>query len=165
MIPLRQLHHRFVFDGKIRQFEEQDLIDILNETAPGMEELNARTARTRMGHGPALTFTVNDLVVACFGATIYWKGMAEAWLACSSLLKSYAFEVVIWTRDILDWLQLEFHLRRLQADVLSINKVACRFVEHFGFVAEGVMRSYDIFGRDMIRYARIREDIDGRKSG
>jgi RimJ/RimL family protein N-acetyltransferase len=88
--------------------------------------------------------------------------MAEAWLATSSLWRSYVMEAVIWTRDVLEWLQTEFHLRRLQADVQTANKIACRFVEHFGFVAEGVMRAYDVLGQDTTRYARIREEINGK---
>jgi RimJ/RimL family protein N-acetyltransferase len=156
MITLRPMHHR---NGKlknvsVRQFKKEDLLS-LNAS------LTAAECRERFG--PGITYLEGDKVIACFGATIIREGFGEVWLATSDLWTKYALEAVIWTRDFLDWLQHDFGLKRMQADVLAENHRARRFVEHYGFVAEGLMRHYDEKGRDMVRYARIREDDDGKQ--
>ncbi len=135
----------------------RDILMLLRETEPGQEERHLRTAKTRLKHGPAYAFLDGETVIACGGVTIYWPGMGEVWLVTSRIWTRYLREIVVWTRKLLDQLQEENNLTRIQADVVSDNAGACRFAEHFGFVAEGLMRCYDVLGRDCIRYARIRK--------
>jgi len=141
----------------IRVFRQEDLTAILDEIEPGEEHRHIKTAEARFRYGPAFSFLHDGQIVACAGVTIYWEGMGEVWLATSTRWQGFSKLAVIWTRDILDYLQDHWSLRRLQADVDAENPVACRYIEHFGFIAEGRMRYYDSLGRDMIRYARIRE--------
>jgi RimJ/RimL family protein N-acetyltransferase len=84
--------------------------------------------------------------------------MGDVWLAPSKMWKSMVKVAVLWTWDVLDYLQDNWRLRRLQADIAEENVVSRRFIEHYGFVAEGKMKMYDALGRDTIRYARIREE-------
>ena len=135
----------------------RDILMLLSETEPGQEERHLRTAKTRLKHGPAYAFLDGETIFACAGVTIYWPGMGEVWLVTSQAWPRYLREIVVWTRKVLDQLQDENNLTRIQADVVSDNAAACRFVEHFGFVAEGILRKYDVLGRDCIRYARIKE--------
>jgi RimJ/RimL family protein N-acetyltransferase len=133
----------------------QDILSVLRETSSD-EERNLATAHTRLGNGPALTFSHEGHVIACSGATIYWPGVAEVWLVPSRCWRLYAKEAVILTRSALRIFQEKFSLRRLQADVVASDATARRFVKHYGFVKEGLMRAYDVLGRDCVRYARVR---------
>lgn len=144
---------------EVSKYQLQDMLDILAETEPGAEERHMMTATTRRDYGPAYTFRCEGRILACAGVTIYWEGMGEVWLATSLAWKQYAREAVIMTRNVLDFLQDNNKLRRIQADVVTANLTACRFVEHFGFKSECVMRKYDVLGRDCTRYSRIREAV------
>lgn len=145
-------------DLMIRTMWQKDLTSILDEIEPGAEALHQRTEDVRFRYGPAFTFLYRGEIIACAGVTIYWKGMGEVWLATSKIWKSMVKVAVIWTRDVLDYFQDNWHLWRLQADIPEENEVSRRFIEHYGFVAESKMRMYDSLGRDTIRYARIREE-------
>lgn len=143
----------------IRAFREEDLTLILDEIEPGEERRHLKTAQARFRYGPAFTFLYDGAIIACAGVTIYWEGMGEVWLATSRIWPQFTKAAVIWTRDVLDFMQREWKLVRIQADVDAENETACRFIEHYGFIREGLMRKYDSLGRDMIRYARIREEV------
>lgn len=150
-----------------RAFKVEDMVEILGELEPGQEERHLRTARTRVGNGPSYTFLSFDLeprIIACCGVTIFWEGMGEVWLATSSCWSEYPVAATVWARRMLDFMQSSCHLRRIQADVVAANATACRFVEHFGFTREGLMKCYDVIGRDCYRYARVRalDDEGGR---
>lgn len=155
---VRQLYSVDMDQMMIRQFRGEDLTSILDEIEPGQESLHLKTAEARFRYGPSFTFLYRGEIIACAGVTIYWEGMGEIWLATSKRWKGLAKEAVIWARDAIDFLQDNWKLRRLQADVDAENETACRFIEHYGFIAEGRMRKYDSLGRDMIRYARVREE-------
>lgn len=142
----------------IRAFREEDLTRILDEIDPGEEDRHLKTAKTRFRYGPAFTFLYEGAIIACAGVTIYWEGMGEVWLATSKIWPRFSKAAVVWTRDVLDFIQTNYNLRRIQADVAAGDQMACRFIEHYGFVREGLMRKYDMLGRDTIRYARVRED-------
>jgi len=134
----------------VRKYKAEDMIPIIGEE-------NYRIAQTRLQYGPAYTFFHGDKVLACAGVTIYWEGMGEVWLCTSKYWEDYKKEAVIWTRWVLDFLQDENKLRRIQADVVADNAEANRYIRHFGFHLEALMRNYDVLGRDCIRYSRIRE--------
>jgi len=162
MPNLRPMNHRDLGRLKCRTFEEQDLVDLMKDIEPGQQERYYLTAARCRAMGPAVSYIEDQEVICSFGVTIIWKGVGEIWLATSPLWIKYALPAVIWVEDWLDWLQDENDLARLQADVLAENEMGRRFIEHYGFVAEGVMRSYDEQGRDMVRYARIREEDHGK---
>jgi len=161
-MKVRQLYSVDMDQMMIRKFREEDLTSILGEIEPGQEKRHIKTAEARNKYGPAFTFLYCGKTIACAGVTIYWKGMGEVWLATSVNWKDFKKEAVIWARDVLDYLQDNWMLRRIQADVDAENETAQRFIEHYGFVKEGLMRKYDSLGRDMLRYARIREDWNGK---
>jgi RimJ/RimL family protein N-acetyltransferase len=160
-MKVRQLYGVDIDQLMIIAFKEDHLTSILAEIEPGQEARHIKTAEARFRYGPAFTFIYKGEIIACCGVTIYWEGMGEVWLATSSRWGKLAKSAVIWTRDILDYLQDNWKLRRIQADVDAENETACRFIEHYGFVREGLMRKYDSLGRDMVRYARIREEWNG----
>jgi RimJ/RimL family protein N-acetyltransferase len=144
----------------VRHYRIEDMLAIYKEKEPDGNPADwIKTAETRAEFGPAYTFFHGETILACAGVTIYWEGVGEVWLCTSKNWKDYAYSAVIWTRKILDRLQDENKLWRIQADVVAEKTAARRFVEHFGFKAEGLMRRYDVLGRDCIRYARIREGV------
>lgn len=142
-----------------RPYEIEDMVSILKETEPedepGQRERHIRTAETRK-FGPSFSYFCGEELVCCAGITIYWPGCGEAWLAPAKCFLNYKKEAIIWTRTVLDDLQNGCKLRRVQADVVASDPVARRYLEHYGFVAEGLMRKYDVLGRDCIRYARVK---------
>jgi hypothetical protein len=143
-----------------REYRIEDMTKILSEDEPETDhkiwEWHCEIAETRK-HGPALSFFHDEELVCCAGVTIYWKGCGEVWLAKAKCWKEYKKEIVIWTGWILDQLQKQNKLVRLQADVVASDETANRYIKHYGFKAEGRMLKYDILGRDCIRYARIRK--------
>jgi RimJ/RimL family protein N-acetyltransferase len=143
-----------------RSYHIEDMIKILSETEPETtSEIRARhieTAETRF-NGPAYSFFHDEELICCAGVTIYWEGCGEIWLATALCWPKYKYTATIWTGMVLNRLQKDNKLRRIQADVVADNETNKRFVEHFGFEAEGLMRKYDVLGRDVIRYARVIE--------
>lgn len=118
----------------------------------------AQWAATHGGYGPGYTFMHQGRIIACAGVTLYWPGVGEVWATFSEWLHEYQKEVVILTGRVLDDLQAAGCLWRMQCVVAADNEVGRRYVEHFGFESEGVMRRYDPLGRDAVMYARIREE-------
>jgi len=103
---------------------------------------------------PATTAVNEDgKPIVCFGVTPYWEGMVEVWAVFDEDAKKEVRDIVKYTHAFFDDLSQRF--RRIQADVVDGNETAIRFVEHFGFKREGVMRKYSPLGEDVIRYARV----------
>jgi hypothetical protein len=141
-----------------RPFRAEDLVALLGVIEPGQVERHRKTAATREGWGPAYTFFCHHgELLACAGVSIHWEGLGEVWMVMSPHAGRHLLEVVVWAGRMLDKMQEDLRLRRLQADVVADDEKANSFVRHYGFVAEGLMRRYDVLGRDTVRYARIRE--------
>jgi hypothetical protein len=139
-------------------FRAEDLIGILDLVDPGEECRHQRTAQARVGNGPGLSFFCSHgVLIACCGMTIYWEGLGEVWLVLSPHARKHYPELAHLTGLVLDAFQYGYRVKRLQADVLASDVCAINFVRHYGFEAEGLMKCYDVKGRDMIRFARIRE--------
>lgn len=136
-----------------RQFRPEDLIQII-----GGDDWVRRGAEAR-AKGPAYTlYCAHGEVAACAGVTIYWEGMGEVWLELTEHARAnHRVDLVVWTRRLLDLFAKEHKLRRMQCDVLASSQERLHFVQHFGFKIEGLMRKYDVLGRDYYRLARIEE--------
>jgi hypothetical protein len=142
-------------------FAIEDMVKILEEVEPGKRECHIKIAETRIEYGPAYTFVCGGQIIACAGVTIYWPGVGEVWLCPSIRWLEYKEEIVPWTRKILNQLQTENKLWRIQADVVASDARANRFIKLFGFKLETPegMKMYDALGRDCNRYSRVRMQI------
>ena len=68
---------------------------------------------------------------------------------------SRAGKIAKYAGIMLDHIQEDFHLHRLQASVRGQDKIANRFVKWLGFKEEGIMERYGPNKADYIRYARL----------
>lgn len=102
---------------------------------------------------PATTVVCDEEVVACFGMNYLWSGVAEAWVAFrDDVPDRFPKSLAVGTRVALD--TMANMVDRLQA-VVDVNKDnAIRFVEHYGFEREGILKKYR-HNRDYVMYARV----------
>ena len=143
---------------------EEHLLELLSEMEPGMEERarHRRTAAARVATGSSYAFFCrHGRLIACSGVTVYWPGMAEAWLLFGRHAFGHLVDIAYEAPLFLEELRREHGLRRIQADVVATNEKALSFARHYGFEPEGLMRKYDVLGRDNIRLSRIWEDEYG----
>lgn len=107
-------------------------------------------------HGPAYTITNNGHIVCCAGLMLYGDYSGEAWLLPGPRFLRHAKSVVRATHRWLEKWQRDYGLVRLQATVDADNTAAIRFVEHYGFEREGLLRGAGPGASDLLMYARIR---------
>lgn len=142
-----------------REYRVEDMLEILAETEPAEDhddiwQRHVETAETRL-HGLSYSFFCGDELIACAGITYYWPGLGEVWLAHAKCWTNYKREAVIWTRKVLDCLQKD--TKRIEAWVVAEDAMARRYVEHYGFQAEGTARARDVLGRDLVLYGRVKQ--------
>jgi RimJ/RimL family protein N-acetyltransferase len=109
-------------------------------------------------YGPAFTYFSGDRPIACAGIMRYGGHCGEVWLVPGELWRRYAKTAVPLGRRLLDLWQRHYRLARLQAVVAADDETAIRFVEHYGFQREGLLRAFADDGSDMLMYARIRRE-------
>lgn len=104
---------------------------------------------------PAYTGIYDGEIMAVGGASIMWNGVGEAWYVVGSEGLKKPFIIAKYAGYMLDFLQEENNLHRLQASVAQTDLVANKFANWLGFTVEGVMRSYGPDKTDYVRYARL----------
>lgn len=99
----------------------------------------------------------DDKVIACSGILRIWPGRWQGWSIYGNMIDMRDYvNIRSFTRDFLD---LQFNdplVRRIEITVLLEFTNGHAYAQSLGFIPEGVMRSYDIFGRDHVLYARVR---------
>jgi RimJ/RimL family protein N-acetyltransferase len=143
--------------GIVVDYQEKHLVQLLAEREPGKAEEHEAYAASRLSCGPALSIYSNETLLGCCGVALFWPTSGAAW----AVFSREAFrDMVVFTRgtrQILDYFQNSLGIVRLQADVLAENVRAQNYVKHFDFQEEGIMRAFDQEGRDVVRFARVRE--------
>ena len=144
---------------EIKQYSPEDYMKIKRRDFDMLTFLNfpnPRIAARNLLRGMAITGFRDGEIIACGGIMPLWKGVGEAWVVTSPLVRvcSFSFVKVVWRRlkvfaGILD-------LERVQTTVDAEHEVSIKWVERMGFMREGLMRRY-IDGRDFYRYALIRD--------
>lgn len=104
---------------------------------------------------PAYTGIYDGEIIAVGGASIMWGGVGEAWYVVSSEGLKKPFIIAKYAGYMLDYLQEENKLHRLQASVAKSDLVANRFANWLGFKNEGIMDRYGPDKTDYVRYARL----------
>lgn len=102
----------------------------------------------------AVTFIDDDgSPLACLGVTLIWPGVAWVWFTASEEARRFAKLMAVLGRPLMQSLQLELGIRRLQCTTgCPITK---RFAEHVGFHVEGVLEAYGPDGGSQYMMARI----------
>lgn len=103
--------------------------------------------------GPLFIGTVNDDVVFICGMSIPWNGFGESWLIPGPAIAKY-LSAPATVLSLIKKVEKEYHLRRVQAQVLATNTVHFRFCEWLGFVPEYTMTDYGPNGESYILMRR-----------
>jgi hypothetical protein len=110
--------------------------------------------------GPGRTLEADDgTVLACAGITLIWPGLGEAWLLVKPDV-ARRYPVALYKAIVagLHEMAATHHLRRVQAVVIAGYLEGERLAAHLGFTEEGLMRRYDVLGRDCVRYAWLPQE-------
>ena len=100
--------------------------------------------------------------VACmFGVRPLWPGVGEVWMIPTVNVNRSAIALIKGGRHILDHIQDEYDVRRLQITVRSSNKTAYKYAEKMYFKTEGLMERYGPEGDDYYLMVRIRNGSTG----
>ena len=93
-------------------------------------------------------------ILACYGLTAAFPGVADAWAVFSLQGLKYGKEI---TEDVLFWLERsveEFGLRRVQAQAYEEHDAAHRWLERLGFEFEGKLKKFGMRGETCWMYGR-----------
>lgn len=95
--------------------------------------------------------------VACmFGIRPLWPGVGEVWMIPTVHTSRSAIALIKGGIHILDYIQEEYGVRRLQITVRSSNRTAYKYAEKMYFKIEGLMELFGPEGEDYYMMARIR---------
>jgi RimJ/RimL family protein N-acetyltransferase len=106
--------------------------------------------------GSAVTALAGDKIIACAGVSVIFDHRAEAWGLFSLQAKNLRRQIVIESRKKLDELTEKFELVRIEATARTDWPAARNFLEHLGFVVEGIKKKYEIDGSDAWFLARTK---------
>lgn len=144
---------------ELKQYSPEDYMKIRRRDFDMLTFLNfpnPKTVARNLLKGMAVTGFNSGEIIACGGIVPLWKGVGEAWVVTSPLVKRYPFSFmkVVWKRLIIFMKIME--LERVQTTVDAEHEVSLKWIERMGFVNEGLMKRY-VNGRDFYRYALIVE--------
>ena len=137
---------------RFTQFEKEHL-DMI-ETKFHFPE-SSKLAMVKESCLSAYTAMLESKVFMIGGVYGLWKGVGEAWFVMSSMAYEKPFAVAKHSSLLLDHVQEENDLKRIQASVHTNDKQAVRYVEWLGFENEGLMKKYGPDGSDYYRFARV----------
>jgi len=110
----------------------------------------------RFANGIAYTMEAPEGLVASGGVIPLWKGVGEAWVVTSELVKTYPimFAKTTWRKlyEIINSNGIE----RVQTTIHKNHITSQRWAERMGFENEGLMKKF-LGGEDYYRYALIKE--------
>jgi hypothetical protein len=122
-----------------------------NANYPGYPEMIKKMSAA----GNCYSIGDGDDIVSCGGISALWPGVGEAWVICSSGIWRYARQLLTISRSLIEKIECENNLVRVQAHVKASWPAAISFVERLGFEREGLLRKY-MNGEDYLCYARLR---------
>jgi len=136
----------------IKRFEKEDLEMI--ETNFHFPE-SSKAAMMKESCISAYTALLESKVFMIGGVYGLWKDVGEAWFIMSSIAYDKPFAAAKYSSILLDHVQEDAKLQRIQASVHTNDKQAIRYVEWLGFENEGLMKKYGPDGSDYYRFARV----------
>lgn len=137
--------HLDLFDGKIG--EEWLLADF------DIKQLVSEFAR----RGSMFSFFADGKLFAIAGLMGMWRGVGEVWAAFAPGGERHIKIVHRTAKEVIE-AALNNGFWRIQTNAIAGFDKGIRWIERLGFVSEGVMRRYAPNGKDMIRYAIVKED-------
>jgi len=104
--------------------------------------------------GPAVTAFVGDKPTVCFGAYMFWNGVAEAWMIADESVRYRPIQLTKVARLFMDTVEKSLRLHRLHMTVKKDDNRAVKWAGALGFKSEGVMQRYGPDGSDFLMMAR-----------
>ena len=99
---------------------------------------------------------VKDNSFICSGGIVpMWQGVFEGWVIGSNKIWNHPVLAARTIKRGLDQLYKDNNITRLQTAVRADFSMGIKFAKWLGFHEEGLMKKYDIEGKDFYRYARI----------
>jgi hypothetical protein len=107
---------------------------------------------------PDLSWTLvkDGSIIALFGVRIMWPGVAEVWMLPGQEIKENAIPLIKGGRYVLDVIEHELGMKRLQIAVLKSDYTAYKFARMLYFTSESVMHKFGPYGEDYYMMTRIR---------
>jgi len=136
----------------IKKFEKEDLEMI--ETNFHFPE-SSKAAMMKESCISAYTALQGSKVFMIGGVYGLWENVGEAWFVMSSIAYKKPFAAAKYSSLLLDHVQDDANLKRIQASVHTNDQQAIRYVEWLGFENEGLMKKYGPDGSDYYRFARV----------
>lgn len=137
---------------KFKKFDKEDL-DMI-ETNFHFPE-SSKAAMMKETCLSAYTALLESKVFMIGGVYGLWENVGEAWFVMSSIAYKKPFAAAKYSSLMLDHVQDDAGLKRIQASVHTNDQQAIRYVEWLGFENEGLMKKYGPDGSDYYRFARV----------
>ena len=137
---------------KIKKFEKEDLNMI--ETNFHFPE-SSKAAMMKESCLSAYTAMQESRVFMIGGVYGLWENVGEAWFMMSKYAYDMPRSAAKYSSLLLDHVEEENNLQRIQASVHAGDKQAIRYVEWLGFQKEGLMKKFGPDGSDYYRFARV----------
>ena len=104
-----------------------------------------------------LSFTaIADNSFICSGGIVpMWHGVFEGWVIGSNKIWDHPIMAARTIRKGLDQLYQDNNIVRLQTAVRADFPMGVKFAKWLGFKNEGLMKKYDMEGKDFYRFARV----------
>ncbi|MFW5500076.1 MULTISPECIES: hypothetical protein [unclassified Maridesulfovibrio] len=133
-------------DIQLRAMDRKDLEGVnLYELGLGLEK-----------SAYAMTVVREDgVIIGCGGIMYQGYRCAEAWALTSDLVPEYPMQCLHLTRVIMRKALKELKLVRLEARVLTENKVSVKMLETMGFLCEGFSRKTPPNFKDRYTFAKV----------
>ena len=147
MYDQRQFHPRDLKSMRFREAQEVESSLVATMTDEQWQHL--------LSISECYTCLKLEEIIACGGVFPVWEGRGIVWFFLDGRTdrNGLLFLHRIGLRLMDDWNQ---QFRRLETTVLESFPQGHRWAQMLGFMSEGVMKRYDIFGQDHRLYARIR---------
>jgi len=137
---------------KFKKFEKEDL-DMI-ETNFHFPE-SSKAAMMKETCLSAYTAMQESRVFMIGGVYGLWDNVGEAWFMMSKYAYDMPRSAAKYSSLLLDHVQEDNDLQRIQASVHADDKQAIRYVEWLGFENEGLMKKFGPDGSDYYRFARV----------
>ena len=106
-------------------------------------------------NGPAWTGFEEETMLGSAGVILRWPGLGYAWAVLTPAGRRRPIPVHRGVRRHFEDIIVKESLRRIDAEVLQVDRIACRWLERLGFQVDGEMPAFGPRGEPFVRYVRL----------
>lgn len=104
--------------------------------------------------GPAMTFMVDDEVIAVIGLSVLWPGVASVWSVIGDV-ENHVFWFHRNSKRILNEAVHACNIHRVQAAISKNDQRAIRWIRSLGFHMESTMKKFGTDQSDYFNFVRF----------